>query len=204
MTIPDTRPKTLLDLAGRVIPLPRFAEATLLLIDYQNEYVAGPLALPDAEAAIARTVPLLAAVRAAGGRVVHVAHAGHAGGPFDRRAERGAIVEALTPLPGEPVVEKQAVSAFFGTDLSEELGDLATRPLIVAGFMTHNCVSSTVRDAGDRGATLVVAHDACATRALPDTQGRTVPAEVVHAVSLVGLGDRFARLASVAEILAAG
>lgn len=204
MTAHAARPKTLLDLAGRVIPLPRFAEATLLLIDYQNEYVAGPLALPDAEAAIARAAPLLAAVRTAGGRVVHVAHAGRIGGPFDRDAARGAIVDALAPIAGEAVVEKRVVSGFVGTDLGERLGDLAARPLIVAGFMTHNCVSSTVREASDRGATIVVAHDACATRPLPGLDGSVLSAEALHHASLVALSDRCARIVSVAELLAAG
>ena len=198
------RPKTLLDLAGRVIPLPSLAEATLLLIDYQNEYRAGPLALPEADLAIERAVDLLAAVRAAGGRVVHVAHAGRAGGLFDRDAEGGAFVAALAPLDGEPVVEKRAVSAYFGTDLADKLGAPGERPLIVAGFMTHNCVSSTVRDAGDRGHTVVVAHDACATRALPDALGGTVPADVLHTASIAALSDRFARPATVAEIIAVG
>jgi len=204
MTTAASLPKTLLDLAGRVIPLPRFADATLLLIDYQNEYVAGPLALPDAEAAIARAVPLLAAVRASGGRVVHVAHAGRAGGPFDRDAPRGAIVEALAPIAGEAVVEKRVVSGFVGTDLAGRLGDLAARPLIVAGFMTHNCVSSTVREASDNGATVLVAADACATRPLPGIDGGVVSARDLHAAALVALSDRCARIVTVADLLAAG
>ena len=197
-------PKTLNALAGRVIALPRLGEATLLLIDYQNEYVSGALPLPDAEAVIARVAPLVAAVRAAGGRVVHVAHAGGAGGPFDRAAERGAIVARLAPIDGEPVIEKRLVSGFVGTALADVLGDPAASPLIVAGFMTHNCVSSTVREAGDRGFAVILAHDACATRALPDAVGGVVSAEELHRASIAAVSDRFARPASVAEILAAG
>ena len=115
-----------------------------------------------------------------------------------------AIVDALAPIAGEPVVEKRVVSGFVGTDLAARLGDLAARPLIVAGFMTHNCVSSTVREAGDRGHVVVVAHDACATRDLPGPDGTVVAAAELHRATLAALGDRFAHLASVAEILAAG
>ena len=39
---------TLLELAGVISAPPSLAEAMLVLIDYQNEYLEGPLALPDA------------------------------------------------------------------------------------------------------------------------------------------------------------
>lgn len=195
-------PPTLLDLAGRTIPLPDLATATLVLIDIQNEYLAGPLALDAVEPAVEAAARLLAAVRAAGGRVVHVAHAGRPGGLFDRAAPRGAFADAVAPLPGEPVVEKRAVSAFLGTDLADHLPAPGAAPLIVAGFMTHNCVSSTVRTAGDLGHVVVVAGDACATRALPGPDGTVVDAATLNAASLTGLADRFARLARVDEIVA--
>lgn len=71
---------TLFDLAGRKLIPPSLAEATLVLIDYQNTYLAGPLALVDAQQAVARTKLLLDAARAAGGRTIHVAHKGAPGG----------------------------------------------------------------------------------------------------------------------------
>lgn len=197
-------PPTLLDLAGRAIALPRLAEAVLVLIDLQNEYRNGPLALPGVDAAVDAAAALLTAVRAVGGRVVHVAHAGRPGGPFDRTQARGAFVAAVAPRDGEAVVEKGAVSAFHCTDLADHLPAPGAATLIVAGLMTHNCVSSTVRVAGDLGHTVVVAHDACATRPLPGPGGGVVDAETLNRAALAGLGDRFARLASVAEILAAG
>lgn len=200
---PAALPPTLLDLAGRTIALPDLASATLVLIDLQNEYLAGPLVLDGAEAATAAAARLLAAVRTAGGRVVHVAHAGRPGSLFDRAAERGAFAAAVAPRPGEPVVEKRAVSAFHGTDLADHLPAPGAATLIVAGFMTHNCVSSTVRVAGDLGHAIVVATDACATRALPGPGGTVVDAATLNAASLSGLADRFARLATVAEIVGA-
>ncbi|MDU6835385.1 MAG: cysteine hydrolase, partial [Bradyrhizobium sp.] len=44
-----TAPKTLLELAGADLSLPSLAESCLVLIDIQNEYRDGPLALPGAE-----------------------------------------------------------------------------------------------------------------------------------------------------------
>ena len=92
-----TTAKTLLQLAGADLNPPRLADAALVLIDIQNEYLAGPLALPDAEPAIARAAALLARAREAGAAIIHIAHRGKAGSLFDRSADRGAIVAELSP-----------------------------------------------------------------------------------------------------------
>ena len=52
--------KTLLELSGADLGLPRLGDCCLVLIDLQNEYLAGPIALPGANAAIASTAKLLA------------------------------------------------------------------------------------------------------------------------------------------------
>jgi nicotinamidase-related amidase len=102
-----TATKTLLQLAGADLSLPRLGDCCLVLIDLQNEYRAGPIALPDANAAIANAEILLARARNGGAAVFHVAHRGRPGGLFDRTAERGAIVAALAPQADEPVIEKE-------------------------------------------------------------------------------------------------
>ena len=116
-----TAPKTLLELAGADLNLPRLREACLVLIDLQYEYLAGPIALPDARRAIVNAARLLARARAAGAAIFHIAHKGRPGGLFDRTAERGAIVAELAPLEGETVIEKGLPNAFAGTDLQEQL-----------------------------------------------------------------------------------
>ena len=63
-----TKPRTILELAGRTIPRTPLGEATLVLIDYQNEYCEGPLKLVGVEAAIGRAEALLHAGRRAGAR----------------------------------------------------------------------------------------------------------------------------------------
>ena len=55
--------KTLMQLAGIDLTPPRLGDACLVLIDIQNEYLAGPLALPDASPAIARATALLGRAR---------------------------------------------------------------------------------------------------------------------------------------------
>ena len=60
----------------------------------------------------------------------HVAHKGKAGSLFDRDAARGAIVEAVAPREGEPVVEKGLPNAFAGTDLAERVAATGRKELI--------------------------------------------------------------------------
>jgi len=194
--IPDmTTPKTLLELAGADLKPPRLRDACLVLIDLQYEYLAGPIALPDARAAIANTAKLLARARAAGTSIFHVAHKGRPGGLFDRSAERGAIVTELAPLPGEPVIEKGLPNAFAGTDLQAKLAATERKEIILAGLMTHMCVSSTARAGLDLGYRITVDADSCATRDLPDGRGGSIAAATVHEVALAELSDRFAIIA---------
>ena len=77
--------KTLLSLAGHEPALPKLADSALVLIDYQNEYLKGPLELPDAAPAIAAAERVLYAARVAGTRVIHVFQRGVSGGLFDRQ-----------------------------------------------------------------------------------------------------------------------
>ncbi|MGJ4926039.1 cysteine hydrolase family protein [Bradyrhizobium sp. HKCCYLS2038] len=190
-----TLPPTLLQLAGTDLSLPALADSSLVLIDIQNEYRDGPLALPGAEAAIAQAARLLARARAAGSVIIHVAHRGKAGSLFDREAPRGAIVAAVAPLAGEAVIEKTLPNSFAGTDLQARLTEAGRKNVVLAGLMTHMCVSSTARAALDLGWRVTIDAQSCATRDLPDGKGGTLPAALVHEVALAELSDRFAIIA---------
>ncbi len=195
-----TAPTTLFALAGYTPAPSPLSGSCLVFIDYQNEYLSGPLALPDAGAAVKRASDLLARARAAGTRIIHIAHKGAPGGLFDRGGERGAIIKALASGDGEPVVEKPRPNAFSGTDLAELVGPAGTK-LILAGFMTHMCVSSTARAALDLGYVTTVAADACATRDLPGHDGGVIAADHLHRAELAALSDRFACIADCAAIV---
>jgi nicotinamidase-related amidase len=199
-TRPMTTPKTLLEMAGRTPVPPKLGDSILVLIDIQNEYLDGPIALPGAEPALAKAADLLARARKAGARVVHVAHKGGKGGLFDREAHRGAIADAVAPVAGEAVVEKPRPNSFSGTTLAEAVGAPGA-PLIMAGFMTHMCVSSTARAALDLGYQTVIAADACATRDLPKPGGGVIDANSLHEAELAALADRFAGVFRVEEIV---
>jgi nicotinamidase-related amidase len=190
-----TAARTLLQLAGANLSPAKISEASLVLIDLQNEYLAGPIALAGAEAAVANSAKLLASARHAGSPIFHVAHRGKAGGLFDRNAERGAIAAGVAPLAAEPVIEKELPNAFAGTDLRDRLSATGRKNIILAGFMTHMCVSSTARAALDLGFRVTIDASACATRDLPDGRGGTIEARIIHDVALVELSDRFAIIA---------
>ncbi|HSF95095.1 MAG TPA: cysteine hydrolase family protein [Thermohalobaculum sp.] len=193
--------KTLLQLAGAA-PVPsRLSQSVLVLIDIQNEYFDGPLKLTGVEAAAKTAAGLLSRARALGTPVVHVRHRGRAGGAFDPEAPRGQIHASVEPMEGEAVVDKGLPNGFANTTLAETLDALGPRPLVVAGFMTHMCVSATVRSALDRGLTSTVAMDATATRDLPDPLGGAdLPADAVHRAALAAIADRFATVVRAADI----
>lgn len=184
--------KTLLEMSGADLTPARLKDACLLIIDMQNEYLDGPLELPDAARAVAHARTLLAKAREGGTPVVHVAHKGRPGGLFDRAAKRGKIVAELAPVEGETVIEKGLPNAFAGTSLARALEARGRKELIVVGFMSHMCVSSTARAAVDQGYRVTIDSSCCASRALPDGEGGTVDAATVHRVAMVELADRFA------------
>lgn len=192
----NDRPKTLLQMAGVPNMPPALGEAVLLLIDAQNEYVSGALALPGAAAATGVLVSVLSKARAIGAPVVHVRHRGNSGGAFDPETDRFEIIDAVAPHEGEETVDKKLPNSFAGTNLQAVLEATGRKKLIIGGFMTHMCVSSTTRAALDLGWSSTVISDGCATRALPSpTGGKVIDADMLHEASLAGLSDRFAIIA---------
>jgi nicotinamidase-related amidase len=187
-----TEAKTLLELSGADLTPAKLRSACLILIDFQNEYLAGPIAVQNANTAIASAARLLATARQNATPVIHVAQKGGAGGLFDRAAARGQIVSDLSPLAEETVVEKGLPNAFAGTDLQALLTANGRKDLILVGLMTHMCVSSTARAALDLGYRVTIDATGCASRGLPDGRGGMIPAETIHEVALVELSDRFA------------
>jgi nicotinamidase-related amidase len=88
-------------------------------------------------------------------------------GPMGRilvRGERGHdIIDELAPIAGEPVIDKPGKGAFHATDLDALLTNRAIRSLIVCGVTTEVCVSTTVREANDRGYECLVLSDCVAS-----------------------------------------
>ncbi|BBI99942.1 isochorismatase [Ferrigenium kumadai] len=190
-------PKTLFEMAGVELEAAKLSNSVLVIIDAQREYVDGALPLSGVNEAIAETAQLLKRARKSGTPVIHIVHKGRAGGLFNPEGKYFEIVPALHPQDGEQVIEKTRVSAFADTRLEEAIQRTGRKNLIIVGFMTHNCVSSTARTARDLGYAPTIVAAATATRNLPDAKGNTIPAVVVQAASLAELADRTATVVSV-------
>ena len=191
-----SQPKTLLEMAGAA-PAPVAPEDTaVVMIDCQNEYRDGKLVLPGVEAALSEGGRLLAAMRDRGVPVFHIRHRGNPGGLFDPGADAFAIADAVAPAENETVIDKGLPNAFAETRLDPELRAAGRKHLIVAGFMTHMCVSSTVRGALDLGYRCTVVAGACTTRDLPDGRGGVITAGALHDAELAALADRFCTVAA--------
>ena len=197
----NTPARTILDLLGAAPETARLSNAVLLIIDAQREYVDGTLPLVGIGEALAVGGTLIRRARAAGTPVVHILHRG--GGPlFDPQGDGFQPAAPLIPQPGESIIEKTQANAFADTELEKALTAIGRRNLIVIGFMTHNCVSSTVRAAREKGYACTIVAPATATRDLPDGRGGTTPAATVQEACLVGLSDTMAKIVwNAADIL---
>ena len=102
------------------------------------------------------------------------------------------VDEALAPREGEPVVEKQWASGFFGTDLAARLAAAGADSLVVTGLTTSGCVRATVVDGLQHDYPVVVPREAVGDR----------NAEA-HRANLHDLHAKYAEVQGLDEVLAA-
>jgi biuret amidohydrolase len=98
-------------------------------------------------------------------------------GPMGRvliRGEHGHdVVDALKPLPGEPIVDKPGYGAFHSTTMEQILRDRGIEDLIFTGVTTDVCVFSTLREAVDRGFRCLMLED-CTEAFVPEMRDATL------------------------------
>lgn len=182
---------TLRSLSGLPDAPASLAESTLVMVDLQNTYTHGVMALEGVQAALDEAAALLDRARTAGIPVIHIQHDSGVGSPYDVTAASGAIVDQVAPRDDEPVVVKSYPNAFAETELHALLSASPGRDLVLAGFMTHMCISSTARGAFSLGYRPTVVSTATATRALPGPDGQTVSATALQTASLAAIADLF-------------
>jgi nicotinamidase-related amidase len=176
----------------------------LLLIDIQNDYFpGGAMELVNSSLAAVKAGKLLQAFRQRALPIIHIQHIStRPGATFFLPDTVGVeIHESAAPAGGEAVFQKHYPNSFRETPLLAHLRDRQISQLVIAGMMTHMCVDSTTRAAADLGFQCVLAHDACATRAL-SFGNAAVSAEDVHTAFLAALNGLFAKVLSVEEICA--
>jgi len=195
--------QTMMQMLGAEPQPVALSSSAVLMIDAQIEYVRGRMKLPGVLPALQAGALLLERARAASRPVLHIQHKGKPGGFFDPETENFDIAPEVAPIGGEAVINKGLPNAFSGTDLESQFRASGATSLIVAGFMTHMCVSTTVRVALDLGIPCTVVGNACATRDLPDSDGNAIDALTIHRAGLAALTDRFCSLVSTADDLPA-
>jgi nicotinamidase-related amidase len=176
----------------------------LLVIDVQQSFRHRPYwrdeDLPEFRA---RLLELIAGCRAKGVPVLHVLHAEPgSGGPFDPASGYVQPMEWLPPGP-DAVFQKRVYSALVQSGLREWLEARRITRLIVSGARTEQCCETTARHAYDLGFEVVYVTEATLTFPMAHPNGRVFsPAEIRERTELV-LAGNFARIATVAQALAA-
>ena len=144
-------PATLLELAGGQYNQLDWSNCAVVLIDFQNEYVNGKMPLGSAGIkATANARLLLDKARDNNTPIFHIAHHGEENGNvFDPLSSNVAIVDSLQPMDNEKIITKMHPNAFYDTELNALIQATGKQQIIFAGFMSHMCVSSSVRAAFD-------------------------------------------------------
>ena len=174
----------------------------LIIIDAQQAFrdpAMGARNNPAAEANIAR---LLAHWRQEGEPVIHVFHSSLETGSLLRAGKPGhAFLPEAQPLAHELCLEKSVNSAFIGTRLAEHLKAQRIANLVMAGFTTDHCISTSVRMGANLSFDISLVSDATATYARLGEDGKEYSADMVHNVSLASLQGEFCQLCCSSDIL---
>jgi len=102
--------------------------------------------------------------------------------PGSKEAE---FLPEVAPKGDELVINKTASGVFNATNLEYILRNMGITGLFVCGVYTNECVSTTVRDASDRGFYTTLINDGCAT-VTPE----------LHNATIRTLKDRYCRVLS--------
>jgi nicotinamidase-related amidase len=152
-----------------------------------------------AHAAVPHIAVVLAAAREAGIPVIHLTanRTTNRVVATNRRSPRGTdqdfdFYAPIAPIAGEPVIEKERASAFYGTQLLPELVMRGVDTLIVVGESTSGCVRASAVDGYSNGFHVVVVEDGVFDRSWLN-----------HQVSLFDLHHKYADVFDSAHVIAA-
>ncbi len=175
-------------------------DTALLVIDVQESFRHRPYFTETGLSGyLERQQRLIDGATHAGLPVIQIFHE-EDGGPFDPVS---GFVETLAPLVIAPdaIFRKRRHSALIGTGLDVHLIRNNIRRLIISGIRTEQCCETTTRHASDLGFAVDFVAEATHTFPMRDETGRLWSADDIRARTELVLAGRFARIASVDDIL---
>jgi nicotinamidase-related amidase len=175
----------------------------LVIVDVQQEYFEGPLAIayPPRDESLARILDALKIADEFGMPVVAVQHESAAGSPVfapgsTRQEMHPALAERLDPKHKR--ITKRYASVFDGTDFASWCQQHDIDTITLVGYMTNNCILATAASAGPYGVSVEVLSDATGAINLSNEQG-SKPAQQVHETLMVLLHSNFAAVTTTAQ-----
>ena len=177
-------------------------KTALLVIDAQESFRQRPYFRAEGLGLyLERQQALIDGAKAAGMAVVQIFHVEEEG-VFSLAS---GFVTPLAPLrlQADAVFHKRRHSAFIGSGLDVWLVQQGVRRLIVSGIRTEQCCETTARHASDLGYGVDYVGEATLTFPMTDAAGREWSAAEIRARTELVLAERFARIATVEQALAA-
>jgi nicotinamidase-related amidase len=161
-----------------------------------KRYANGHLKTENVQSTRKAISDLLEKYRAANAPLAHIVHQTPAGAPvFTPDTDLAKEFAELEPKSNEKVIGKQHPGSFTGTDLDEYLKGTGRNKVVLTGYMAHVCVSTTARQADEKGYDVILAEDAIGDRDIPGAKA----ADVVPMV-LAELGDAFGTVVKASNI----
>lgn len=166
----------------------------LIVIDVQNEYVTGnfPIEFPDVQQSLANIGKAMDAAKNTGIPIIVVQQFAPAESPVFAQGSNGwELHEVVRTRTRDLYFEKKLPSAFAGTNLADWLNEHQIDTLTVIGYMTHNCVDSTIKHAFHSGLSVEFLSDAAGSLPYINKAG-SASAEEIHRSFSIAMQARFA------------
>ncbi|TLX58439.1 cysteine hydrolase [Stutzerimonas nosocomialis] len=190
----------------------------IVVVDMQKVFCEpdGALYVPATAAIIQPIAALLECARAAAVPVIYLRHVVRGDGSdtgrmrdlypnVDRILARDdpgiQVIEALSPRPGDVVVDKLFYSGFHNTDLDTVLRARDIDTLVVCGTVTNVCCDTTIRDAVHREYKVIALSDANAAMDYPDLGWGAVSAADVQRVALTTFAYEFGEVTTTENLM---
>jgi len=175
----------------------KMTKQALIVIDIQNDYFAeGKYPLFHPEVTMKANLKAIEIAKKKGMPVIHIQHlvspaAGE--GLFFYDDSEGAEIhkDVMAAAPTSPIVVKRHADSFEKTNLEDLLQEFAIEEILIAGMMTHNCVTHTaLSPAASKYKPKVIEECTCTTD--PITHALAVDAMQVRGIPILSIDEAFA------------